>query len=141
MNPIRHKRQLLRQESSKYNLSFVELPRVSDDPRAPIRAWRNRYFLAALYLEHGRQRLSINSAEIDSSGDWKDGITWDQLQAIKSAVGFGDKMAVEIFPEDKHIVYDHNIRHLWILDERLPWAWTSENAANDGCSDTADIEP
>jgi hypothetical protein len=54
---------------------------------------------------------------------WVDGITWDQLQEIKRGVGLGDKLAVEVYPEDKNIVNVANMRHLFVLPERPLFAW------------------
>jgi hypothetical protein len=50
-------------------------------------------------------------------------MTFDELQAIKSAVGYGDSCAVEIYPEDSDLVNDANMRHLWVLQERPAFAW------------------
>lgn len=44
-----------------------------------------------------------------------DGITWDDLQWLKAAVGFGDREAVEVFPRDCDVVNVANMRHLWVL--------------------------
>ena len=62
-------------------------------------------------------------AGIGGSGRWKDGISWDALQEIKSAVGYGDRDAVEIFPAQKDLVNVANMRHLWIVPESIPFAW------------------
>jgi hypothetical protein len=64
---------------------------------------------------------------INRDGLWIDGLTWDDLQTVKREVGFGKCFAVEVFPEDSHVVNDANMRHLWVLGERLPFAWTAHN--------------
>lgn len=46
--------------------------------------------------------------------DGKDGITWDQLQAVKNEVLGMDTVAVEIYPADCDLVNDVNRRHLWV---------------------------
>lgn len=97
--------------------------------KAPKRAWRSRDFLAQLYDQNGQWRLSVNRAEIGSDGRWKDGITWDELQRIKSECGFGDRFAVEVFPPNEHVVNDANIRHLFLLDEKPAYSWTKDNRA------------
>lgn len=56
--------------------------------------------------------------------DCEDRISWDELQHIKSVIGFPDRMAVEIYPKDADIVNVANMRHLWVLDEPLPIGWT-----------------
>lgn len=88
------------------------------------KVWRSSRFMAQLYHENGGVRLSINRTAIDVvTGRWIDGITWDELQALKAQAGFGDRMAVEIYPADGHVVNVANMRHLWILDDPLPFAW------------------
>ena len=60
---------------------------------------------------------------MNPDGRWKDDITWDELQEIKRQAGYGNQMAVEIYPDDLDIVNVANMRHLWILDEPLPIGW------------------
>ncbi len=50
--------------------------------------------------------------------DSKDGITWDELQAIKDE-RFPNHTAVEIYPPHDEIVNEANIRHLWIVPNGL----------------------
>lgn len=80
-------------------------------------------FLVQQYLENdGTIRLSICTTKQKGS-KWVDGITWDQLQEIKRNVGFGNRLAVEVYPEDSRIVNVANMRHLFILQERPSFAW------------------
>lgn len=80
-------------------------------------------FLVQQYLENdGIIRLSICSTK-RSGSKWADGITWDQLQEIKRNIGFGDRLAVEVYPEDSKIVNVANMRHLFVLLERPSFAW------------------
>lgn len=137
MNDLKFKRHYLREENRKFPAHLVEIPCNTAaakiyPSKAPRRAWRSREFLVQLFNDpSGLQRLSVNRAELNSEGGWKDGITWDELQRLKSEAGFGAVQAVEIYPPDEHVVYDHNIRHLWLMiDGPLPFAWTRENAAN-----------
>lgn len=138
MNDLKRKRQYLRDESKKFGAALQEIHCSFSDPRAPRRAWRSRDYLVQFYVESrtGIGRLSINRAEIDSDGNWKDGITWDTLQRLKREAGFGDWQAIEFYPPDRDIVYDHNMRHLFLMEEPLPFAWTAENAVNDRLPDT-----
>jgi hypothetical protein len=136
MNEIKYKRQYLRDESRKFSASLVEIPCNSPlaelyPSKAPKRAWRSREFLVQLFHDpSGLKRLSINRAEINSEGGWKDGITWDELQRLKNEAGFGEVQAIEFYPPDADLVYDANIRHLWLMFEPLTFAWTRENASN-----------
>lgn len=137
MNELKAKRQAMRDESKKFGPELREIPcngplHRALPERAPIRAWRSRDFLVQLYVDRhsGYQRLSVNRAELNSDGGWKDGITWDDLQRLKREAGFGAHWALEVYPADDDLVYDANIRHLFLCPERPAMSWTSENAAN-----------
>lgn len=84
----------------------------------------NRDFLVQQYEEkNGIIRLTINIVEMGEGGRWKDGISWDQLQEIKNALGFADRDAVEIYPAAADVVNVANMRHLWVMPEPLDFAW------------------
>jgi hypothetical protein len=137
MNDLKAKRQYLREENKKYPAALVEIPCNTPTARAfpdkaPKRAWRSRGFLVQYWesKEGSPARLSINRTELDSEGAWKDGITWDELQRLKREAGFGQIQAIEFYPPDIDIVYDANIRHLFLLEHYpLTFAWTKENSA------------
>lgn len=99
--------------------------------KIPYAVLRSRFFLVQCYQEpDGVTRLSVARAEIDTStGRWKDGITWDELQEIKRQVGLGEYMAVEIFPADRDVINVANMRHLWVMRDPLPFAWKKGGAA------------
>jgi hypothetical protein len=44
-------------------------------------------------------------------------ITWDQLQAIKSAIWGDDARAIEVYPSECDVVDTVNCRHLWRLGQ------------------------
>lgn len=89
----------------------------------PLRVWCSRRFIAILYEDNGRERLSICRAELNDAGAYRDGITWDELQRLKHEAGFGNRWAVEVYPSDEAIVCLSNMRHLWLLNEPPPQAW------------------
>ena len=99
--------------------------------KIPYSVWRSRYFLVQCYAEHdGISRLSVARSVIEpTTGRWKDGITWEELQAIKREVGLGDYMAVEIYPKDRDIINVANMRHLWVLRDPLNFGWKKGGAA------------
>ena len=118
----------LEAENGRYPATLVELaihPREIVITGRPSRAWRSREFLVQQCDETGGViRLSVNRTHVDpSTMRWLDGITWDDLQRLKSEAGFGDREAVEVFPPDGNVVDVANIRHLWVLPERLPFSW------------------
>ncbi|KFA99456.1 DUF7694 domain-containing protein [Vibrio sp. ER1A] len=88
-----------------------------------IRVFLSKNFLVQVYDEgEGVYRLSISSTKVQGSR-WADGITWDELQAIKNAVGYGKMVAVEVFPENANVVNVANMRHLWVLPEPPAFMW------------------
>lgn len=109
------------------------LTEIKDKAKWPTAAphvqqvWESKEFLAVIYLEREYLRLSVNRVAVDwHRGQWKDGITWDQLMQIKSDIGLGQFWAVEVYPPDDKVVMVANLRHLWLLDAPPPYAWNSQ---------------
>lgn len=102
-------------------IAIPEETEIRNNP--PIKAWASRHFLAQLFVDKGNLRLSICRTEIQNDGNWKDGITWDELQRVKTACGYGDDWAVEIYPPDANVINVANIRHLWILPTAPEYGW------------------
>lgn len=48
------------------------------------------------------------------------GITWDALQKIKNYVAGEDAVAIEIYPPEHELVYDVEMRHLWVMPPYFP---------------------
>jgi hypothetical protein len=88
-----------------------------------LSVWRSRDFLCTVWPSNVSSvvaRLSINRAQIDEvTGSWLPGITWDELYTIKAQVGFHDHDAIEIFPAADKLVNDSNMRHLWVMKDRI----------------------
>lgn len=105
------------------------------DPKVyPVKAWRNKNFLATLWDDgepggESRLRLCVQRTLLNHNGEWLDGITWDELQKVKNDCGFEDVWMVEIFPPATELVYKHNIRHLWIVP-RPEFAWCPSQNSN-----------
>lgn len=91
----------------------------------PIKVWRSADYLAVLYVQRadGMRRLTVNSTrrkperKRKSGTDWRDGITWDELQRIKSETLGPDVWCVEVYPAHDDVVDVANMRHLWPLEE------------------------
>jgi hypothetical protein len=95
-----------------------------------VMAWVSRKFIAQLYIEATEdyphmKRLSIARVKRNQHG-WVDGITWDELQAVKREVGYGDWYAIEIYPRDCDVVNVANFRHLWLFETPLPFGWVKK---------------
>lgn len=136
----RKERRALFSEAKREQHSFIKkqqlpamLTRIPEDEfpshlpgsKTPVKAWRSNRYMVQMYEEGNRYfpvliRLSICRVRLNSEGRWKDGLTWDELQAIKSEIGFGEWYGVEVFPADKDVVNVANFRHLWLLPSPLP---------------------
>jgi hypothetical protein len=128
------RRKHLREENLKWPATLRLVPqhqwigtqRPGEMPRMAV--WRSRTFLVQGYQERdGIIRISVSRNELTRTGDWKAGITWDDLQRIKHEAGYGDRDAVEIYPCDEDIVDVANMRHLWILPDPCPFKWRGTN--------------
>lgn len=126
-------RKNIREMSKAYPAHLIDItPPISSYSKMPfgfVKAMRSRDFMVQIVERDGFIRLSINRSDITGDGVWKDGITWDEIQRLKSEAGFGDRFAVECYPEDENVVYDANMRHIFILNERPSFAWTAANRA------------
>lgn len=127
---IRAAQRHIRETSRNYPATMTPVPRSEwpsefDRNSVPVvGCWRSRDFLAVGYLEKPPAiRLSVNRTLLRNDGSWVDGITWDELQAIKSECGFADRDAVEIYPRDVDLVNVANLRHLWILPATFALTW------------------
>lgn len=129
--PSRRERRLLARENIAWPVALKEIAEA-DWPdglrnlkRKPIRALRSRDYLVQVYQEeNGIIRLSALRTQWDvNANSWTAGIRWEDLQRLKSEAGYGDRDAVEVFPPDSDVINVANLRHLWVLPEKLAFAW------------------
>lgn len=117
----------MQDEAKLFSEKFVKYPPelVKNGPPNMIEVWRNNRFLVQVFTEdHCYRRLSVCMTELNEGGArWLDGLTWDELQWIKNAVGFADKCAIEFFPPKDYVVDVANMRHLFVFDQPLPCMW------------------
>lgn len=88
--------------------------------------YRSRGFLVQVYNEPWPvvARLSVIRSSLKPDGDWKEDITWEELQRLKREAGYGDFDAVEVYPPDADVVNVANLRHLWVFPAGyMPFAW------------------
>lgn len=124
-------RKYLREENRKHTAAFVQISREQwpEDVRFgyPIRhaVWRSCEFMAQVFIESPGHRITVSRCEIMPDGKWRDGMTWDELQHVKNAIGFSKQIAVEIFPPIDCVVNVANMRHLWVFaaDKKLGFGW------------------
>lgn len=94
-----------------------EWPRIEPNM---VEVWLSRKFLVQVYREGpGIFRCSICRTTLNKSGQWEDGISWDELMEIKREIGRGEQYAVEVLPCDADIINVANMRHFWILPEKI----------------------
>jgi hypothetical protein len=126
---FREARRGLQQESRRYPKQLRELPLERNRAATNLlRVWRSSEFMVQLYDQDGHLRLSINRTAVEPDGHWQQGITWDDLQRLKSEAGFDDRWAVEVFPPGRHVTNVANIRHLFLLPEAPPFGWIDGKA-------------
>jgi hypothetical protein len=120
----------MEKENAKWPAELTPVPEAAwpaspPGHHQPVGVWRSREFVAQVFQEaDGVIRLSVNRTHIDPADlRWVDGITWDELQALKRQVGLGDRFAVEVYPADLDVVNVGNLRHLWVLPASLSFAW------------------
>lgn len=137
---IKAARRDLHRTNATYGPRMERLPQFAADlavqPRSgkPLGVWRSRSHLAVLWFPTGAgvPRLSVCRTALDDNGRFSDGITWDDLQRIKSECGFGDIEALEVYPRDEDVVNVANQRHLWLMSEPSGLAWRRDTPRPDG---------
>jgi len=121
-------RKHLRADNRLYPAAMVPMP-FTPRENGPFAAWRSRDFLCQAHRDNGHVRLSINRTDIVlETGDWVEGITWEDLMEVKAQCGFRDEWAVEVYPPAGDVVNVANMRHLWLLQEQPAFGWKKEDA-------------
>lgn len=117
---------IMERENKKYPERLVEVQAPEHQySEGLIRTFRSSEFVCQVFREEACvARLSINRTHVHpGTMEWVDGITWDELQRLKSEAGFGTYEAVEIYPPEGHVVNVASIRHLWIIGGRSAFSW------------------
>lgn len=85
----------------------------------PLDVWKSIDYMAVLYRQaaDGLIRLTVNCVKNNGRGDFRDGITWDELQRIKNECLGPDTWCVENYPSEDKLVNVKNQRHLFVLDK------------------------
>lgn len=127
---IREKRRILAIGNAKYGFTLEPVPREDwpgcDTLTKRLAVWRSRLYLVQLFAveqDEKMRRLTVNRSNLNEAGEWEEGITWDQLQEIKDACGFGDWWGHELYPPQHKVVRVSNMRHLWLSREAPNFGW------------------
>lgn len=122
----RAQRRHLTRTNAKLPSTLVEVPKWEwpSQHGGQLRVWRSGGFLVQEFAapEPAIVRLSVNRTTV-TGGDWSENITWEELQSIKGQCGYANMTAVEVYPSDTTVVNVANMRHMWVLRERPPYAW------------------
>ena len=111
---------------------LVEVPRdqwpvIPGEASVRLRVFASRDYLVQVFHEPLPAVARLSICRTSRKGDrWADGITWDELQAIKDQCGYRDADAVELYPRRVDVVNEANMRHLWVMADPVPMAWRSE---------------
>lgn len=129
-------RKYLDEENAKWPEGLAPVPREKwpEPPpgwKIPSQVLRSRKFLVQIFAEAGGVvRLTVNRTEVvafeGAHPIFRDGITWDDLQALKAEAGYRDQWAVEVYPAAAHLVNVAFMRHLWVLPEAPKFAWRAK---------------
>jgi hypothetical protein len=126
MNDLKAKRIYLRNKNKEYGSALVQVP-ISEWPHdqkaTPIAVFRSKDFLLCVYQDKCYLRLTVCRTALNAQGGWKDGITWDELQRLKSEAGYDYLWAVECYPPDECLVNVANMRHLFLLHQPPAYGW------------------
>lgn len=119
----------LRRDMQKENrqrpsmLTEVDVSLVETDAQKPLRSWVSRKYLVSLYEDSHCLRMTICRTSVDNNGNWVDGITWDEIQAIKEEVGYGNMWGLEVFPASDKLVNVASMRHVFLFPNKPEFAW------------------
>jgi len=127
----RHQRrsatQYLTKENKTYPDQLIIVPEKEWPHRQPgmLALWRSSKFLAQVFDEGESKifRISVCRTAINGAGKWEDNISWEELQQVKNECGFRHLDAVEIYPREGDVVNVANMRHLWVLPQKVEFAW------------------
>ena len=76
-----------------------------------IGVWEDDTYIVYGFLDQNTIRLDIERR------DKRDGIGWDELQRIKNECGFEHFDAIELYPRQKDVINNANVRHLYVLQQ------------------------
>lgn len=132
IKPTREDRRQLYSDNLQFGGSLTPIeecdwhPAFRDSPVVAV--WRSRHYLVQQFpCDNPGVRCRLTVARTKVTGDrFSDNIPWEDLQRIKDECGFAECDAVEVFPASADVVNVANLRHLWILEEPLPFAWRTK---------------
>lgn len=117
----------LASQNKRWPEHIVEVPSSewpTPRPQWLAEVWRSRDYLLQIYADPTKPTRLTVSRTIIKGKSWEDNIPWDDLQRLKSECGYGDEIAVEVYPSNDNVVIEANMRHLWIMrPDQVPFVW------------------
>lgn len=104
-------------EFTEFDVRDVYVPSDSTNLPYVLRFWRSRDFVVVLVHtpETAWPRLSVMRSA--ARADVHRTISWAELMAVKETLGFGHRVALELYPATRDAINTTNGRHLWLLPE------------------------
>ena len=111
------------------------LAEVSSKDWVLLERWVSRRLLVNLYAESRAQvtedscflRMVVHFLELRDDGNYREGLTWDDLQEVKRQIGRGDWCGYEVYPRDRDVINNANLRHIWLLPKHRTIGWVVPN--------------
>ena len=122
--PLSSRSKILEEISCETWKDYV--PEKARTLNAPSRVLISReYLVQERDQKDGIILLSICSVKYNGTS-WQDKIEWDTLQDLKRQAGYGDRLALEVYPRDVDLVNVANFRHLWVMPKNYKFGWSQD---------------
>ena len=100
-------------------------------PEKLERVWVSNELLVQLYKESDDlYRMTVSNKEytLDKGHPiWKDGISWEDLMAVKKEIGMDAWWGLEAYPPEEFMVNVANMRHIFLQRDKPLWAWGAKS--------------
>ena len=104
----------LRALAEKMGYTVEQAQATLDDILKSETVWLNDVYQVNRRVTGDFIHLSIKRIDRRPIHDWRD------LQEIKNEVAGEETVAIEIYPAAQDLVYEENIRHLWVVPPDFP---------------------
>ncbi len=121
--------------SGPFDFEEITEDRWINTPPGLFKAYQSKRFFVQVALDRQSACIRITVNKVKNVGTekypmWEQGISWDDLQAIKNAIGYSHYWCVECYPPREETVNVANMRHLWVLDYIPEFGWKQRELNN-----------
>jgi hypothetical protein len=109
-----------------FDFKVIPKSRLHKDNENRLVVYKSRKYLVQVMKDGESIRITISKTKNLGTTKypiWEDGISWDDIQHIKNAIGYQNHWCVECYPSRQETVNVANMRHLWLLDEAPKYGW------------------